>query len=267
MADVTPAAAAGRLLRTLGLPESQRQSLGLQRGTGVPAPGRCSHGVASAAVHALHCSTEEAPEAISPTISLELEAWPSEPSTPSTAESSECDSVGPSTIPPALRRRYSHYSPLGRLRGHSRTNSLDSTASIASSSSTSSTRSRWNIFAPVLDELTASNHRSDYASDKKSRQSREVWREYCGFTKFRAGLTAAGCAAIIFTGATYGAGLKTQEEWTEERQKFHGSPYDEQIALLEGQRIRLLSERRNWERKSTALEERIRARGAKKSDS
>lgn len=36
-----------------------------------------------------------------------------------------------------------------------------------------------------------------------------------GFTKFRAGLTAAGCAAIIFTGATYGAGLKTQEEWTE----------------------------------------------------
>ncbi|KAF5512814.1 hypothetical protein CGCA056_v012411 [Colletotrichum aenigma] len=182
MADVTPAAAAaGRLLRTLGLPESQRQSLGLQRGTGVPAPGRCSHGVASAAVHALHCSTEEAPEAISPTTSLELEAWPSEPSTPSTAESSECDSVGPSTIPPALRRRYSHYSPLGRLRGHSRTNSLDSTAtdsSVASSSSTSSTRSRWNIFAPVLDELTASNHRSDYASDKKSRQSREVWREY-----------------------------------------------------------------------------------------
>ncbi|KAK2734097.1 hypothetical protein CKAH01_08141 [Colletotrichum kahawae] len=250
MADVTPAtAAAGRLLRTLGLPESQRQSLGLQRGTGVPAPGRCSHGAASAAVHALHCSVEEtAPEAISPTTSLELEAWPSEPSTPSTAESSECDSIGPSTIPPALRRRYSHYSPLGRLRGHSRNNSLDSTttdSSVASSSSTSSTRSRWNIFAPVLDELTASNHRSDYASDKKT----------------------AGCAAIIFTGATYGAGLKTQEEWTEERQKFRVSPYDEQIALLEGQRVRLLSERRNWERKSTALEERIREREAKKPES
>ncbi|KAF9872213.1 hypothetical protein CkaCkLH20_10305 [Colletotrichum karsti] len=88
-----------------------------------------------------------------------------------------------------------------------------------------------------------------------------------GFTKFRAGLTAAGCAAIIFTGATYGAGLKTQEEWKEERKQFHGSPYDEQIGLLEGQRGRLLSERRNYERKLMALEERIREREAKKPES
>ncbi|OLN86112.1 hypothetical protein CCHL11_05219 [Colletotrichum chlorophyti] len=84
-----------------------------------------------------------------------------------------------------------------------------------------------------------------------------------GFTKFRAGLTAAGCAAIIFTGATYGAGLKTQKEWTEERQKLRASPYDEQIALLEGQRGRLLSERRKWEIKLETLEERIREKDSK----
>lgn len=105
------------------------------------------------------------------------------------------------------------------------------------------------------------------------------------FTKFRAGITAAGCAAIIFTGATYGAGLKTQKEWKEvsgswpfsslcspgtnvvslqERQTFWASPYDDQITLLEGQRGRLVSERRNWERKLAYLEERIQEREAKK---
>ncbi|KAK2035363.1 hypothetical protein LX32DRAFT_688677 [Colletotrichum zoysiae] len=84
-----------------------------------------------------------------------------------------------------------------------------------------------------------------------------------GFTKFRAGLTATGCAAIIFTGATYGAGLKTQKEWKEERKNFWESPYDEQISLLEGQRGRLVTERRNWERKLTYLEERIKEREPK----
>ncbi|KAL0937897.1 uncharacterized protein CTRU02_207628 [Colletotrichum truncatum] len=240
--DVTPTA--GRLLRPLGLPQSHR-SLGLQRGP-VSTSGRCSHGAASAAVHALHCSTE-APEAIAP-ISLELEAWPSEPFTPSTtttgADSSEYDSTAPTTIP-SLRRRYS-LSPLGILRGHSRANSLDSTTTDSSvASSSSSVRSRWNILAPVLDELSASRHRPNYAGDKKS----------------------TGCAAIIFTGATYGAGLKTQQEWKDERQKFHGSPYDEQIGLLEGQRRRLVSERRNWERKLTALDERIREREPRKPES
>ncbi|GJD03848.1 hypothetical protein ColKHC_12673 [Colletotrichum higginsianum] len=68
-----------------------------------------------------------------------------------------------------------------------------------------------------------------------------------GFTKFRAGLTAAGCAAIIFTGATYGAGLKTQKEWKE--------------------RGRLVTERRNWESKLTYLEERIVERAPKKPES
>ncbi|CCF32470.1 hypothetical protein CH063_04858 [Colletotrichum higginsianum] len=88
-----------------------------------------------------------------------------------------------------------------------------------------------------------------------------------GFTKFRAGLTAAGCAAIIFTGATYGAGLKTQKEWKEERKSFWDSPYDEQISLLLGQRGRLVTERRNWERKLTYLEERIVERAPKKPES
>ncbi|GKT46068.1 uncharacterized protein ColSpa_06249 [Colletotrichum spaethianum] len=98
-----------------------------------------------------------------------------------------------------------------------------------------------------------------------------------GFTKFRAGLTAAGCAAIIFTGATYGAGLKTQKEWKEnscmltlhvqERKNFWESPYDEQISLLEGQRGRLVTERRNWERKLTYLEERIKEREPKRPES
>ncbi|KXH36006.1 hypothetical protein CNYM01_13676 [Colletotrichum nymphaeae SA-01] len=88
-----------------------------------------------------------------------------------------------------------------------------------------------------------------------------------GFTKFRAGLTAAGCAAIIFTGATYGAGLKTQKEWKEERQSFWESPFDEQISLLQGQRGRLVTERRKWERKLEYLDERIKEGEAKKPES
>ncbi|RBQ92878.1 hypothetical protein VDGD_20386 [Verticillium dahliae] len=36
-----------------------------------------------------------------------------------------------------------------------------------------------------------------------------------GARKVRAGVIAACFAAVVFTGAIYGAGIKTQQEWTE----------------------------------------------------
>ncbi|KAF6840679.1 hypothetical protein CPLU01_01050 [Colletotrichum plurivorum] len=180
--DVTPVA--GRLLRP-------GKSLGLQRGS-VSASGRCSNGAASAAVNALHRSPASAPEAIAP-ISLELLAWPSEPSTPSATATtvaaaitfsstdsgySDRETTLPTAIPPSLRQRNPGF---GRFRGHSRANSLDSTTTDSSGdscASTSSSRSKWNIFAPVLDGLTASTSRPGCSCDQRSKESSQVWREY-----------------------------------------------------------------------------------------
>ncbi|KAF6806082.1 hypothetical protein CSOJ01_09076 [Colletotrichum sojae] len=174
--DVTPVA--GRLLRP-------SKSLGLQRGS-VSASGRCSNGAASAAVNALHRSPASAPEAIAP-ISLELLAWPSEPSTtaaaaitfsPTDCGYSDRETALPTAIPPSLRQRNPG---LGRFRGHSRANSLDSTTTDSSGdscASTSSSRSKWNIFAPFLDGLTASTSRPGCPCDQRSKESSQVWREY-----------------------------------------------------------------------------------------
>ncbi|OHF03326.1 hypothetical protein CORC01_01379 [Colletotrichum orchidophilum] len=250
--DVTPTPAlTGRLLRALGLPSSslsRRQRL--QRGL--------CHGVSTTVWAATETTwTTDTTDANA----LELIAWPystpapaTDPSTPTWTTTTDCCSpsrdCAHDPLETTTRRRHSQQ-PLDRPQGHRRANSLDSTTtdlSTDSSSSTSSSvssRSRWNLFSSATNELTASNRRSNGVDDTRT----------------------AGCAAIIFTGATYGAGLKTQKEWKEERQSFWGSPYDEQISLLQGQRGRLVSERRNWERKLEYLDERIKEREEKKPES
>ncbi|GKT46069.1 uncharacterized protein ColSpa_06250 [Colletotrichum spaethianum] len=163
--DVTLGPAlAGRLLRALGRP--------LQRGShhnhyGVSASG-------------------------SDAIALELVAWPSSPaptepttpistSTPTTTDGNTAydfdsrDCHSPQTI---KRRPYSQ-SLLDSSQGHRRANSLDSTttdSSTASTSSSSSSRSRWETFGQY--ELTTAYRNPKHVEDRRSRQSREVWREY-----------------------------------------------------------------------------------------
>ncbi|KXH51266.1 hypothetical protein CSIM01_09656 [Colletotrichum simmondsii] len=258
--DVTPTPAlTGRLLRALGLPSSpllpRRQRL--QRGL-------LRRGVSTSGWTATETTDNDTDT--TDANALELIAWPysaapaapaTDPSTPrsSTPTTSDCcsprcdceyDHFGTTT-----RRRHSPSTPLERPQGHRRANSLDSTTTTSSNDSSSSSfssvssRSRWNPFSSTTDELATVNRRFNGVDDKRT----------------------AGCAAIIFTGATYGAGLKTQKEWKEERQSFWESPYDEQISLLQGQRGRLVTERRKWERKLEYLDERIKEGEDKKPES
>ncbi|TDZ38376.1 hypothetical protein C8035_v007279 [Colletotrichum spinosum] len=199
MADVTPSA--GRLLRALGLPQSHAQQdhchghghshSHCQRGcflcssglASAPTRRPYSNGAASAAVDALHPAIASEPFAPG---SFELEDWPSEPSTPSSssATDSECGSyastksTSPTTFP-SFGRRYSHLPPLGHLRTHTRTNSVDSNATVSSTASSSSwSPSRWTLFSPVADDLVPPSNRPSHRDDRRSQQAKEVWREY-----------------------------------------------------------------------------------------
>ncbi|KAF2499229.1 hypothetical protein BU16DRAFT_603220 [Lophium mytilinum] len=56
-------------------------------------------------------------------------------------------------------------------------------------------------------------------------------------------------AGITATGALYGAGLKTKQEWKQEKQKVLDATPDEKIAQLEIARERLEGRRKEMERK------------------
>ncbi|CRK28914.1 hypothetical protein HYQ45_007465 [Verticillium longisporum] len=84
-----------------------------------------------------------------------------------------------------------------------------------------------------------------------------------GARKVRAGVIAACFAAVVFTGAIYGAGIKTQQEWTEKRGQFRQSPLSEQISVLESQRRGLVEQRDALMNKLAAFETRVRERDAK----
>ncbi|KAM0280135.1 hypothetical protein ACHAQH_004207 [Verticillium albo-atrum] len=81
--------------------------------------------------------------------------------------------------------------------------------------------------------------------------------------KVRAGVISICFAAVVFTGAIYGAGLKTQQEWTEKRGQFRESPLSDQISVLESQRRSLAEQRDALTRKLAAFEARVRERDAK----
>ncbi|KAK4200156.1 hypothetical protein QBC40DRAFT_265333 [Triangularia verruculosa] len=58
-------------------------------------------------------------------------------------------------------------------------------------------------------------------------------------------------AATTFTGAIYGAGLKTQQEWKQEKQKIQELTTDEKVAMLENSKGEL------WKQK-VSLEQKLR---------
>ncbi|KAL1648109.1 hypothetical protein SLS58_002436 [Diplodia intermedia] len=63
-------------------------------------------------------------------------------------------------------------------------------------------------------------------------------------------------SAVTVTGALYGAGLKTQKEYTQAQKTVYELPVEERIAGLETKRARLVSQREDIERKIAGLEAR-----------
>ncbi|KAK4172625.1 hypothetical protein QBC36DRAFT_71151 [Triangularia setosa] len=56
-------------------------------------------------------------------------------------------------------------------------------------------------------------------------------------------------AATAFTGSIYGAGLKTQKEWKEEKQKVQELTTDEKVAMLESSKGELWKQKVSLEQK------------------
>ncbi|KAK0665816.1 hypothetical protein QBC41DRAFT_327149 [Cercophora samala] len=56
-------------------------------------------------------------------------------------------------------------------------------------------------------------------------------------------------AATAFTGSIYGAGLKTQKEWKEEKQKVQELTTDEKVAMLENSKGELWKQKVSLEQK------------------
>ncbi|KAK7723403.1 hypothetical protein SLS57_004597 [Botryosphaeria dothidea] len=63
-------------------------------------------------------------------------------------------------------------------------------------------------------------------------------------------------SAITVTGAFYGAGLKTQQEYKQARKTVYELPIEERIAGLETKRARLLTQKEDLERKIAEIESR-----------
>ncbi|KAI2619688.1 hypothetical protein GGR54DRAFT_647828 [Hypoxylon sp. NC1633] len=73
-------------------------------------------------------------------------------------------------------------------------------------------------------------------------------------------------AAVTIVGAIYGAGLKTQKEYHEEKQKVLESSAADRIRDLEARRAALLTQRAPLERKLRELRNRIGAQDADRSE-
>ncbi|OTB07348.1 hypothetical protein M426DRAFT_8725 [Hypoxylon sp. CI-4A] len=66
-------------------------------------------------------------------------------------------------------------------------------------------------------------------------------------------------AAITIVGAIYGAGLKTQQEYKQEKQKIVEASVEDRVRNLEQRRAALVTQRAPLERKLAELQARIRA--------
>ncbi|OCK84727.1 hypothetical protein K432DRAFT_400869 [Lepidopterella palustris CBS 459.81] len=71
--------------------------------------------------------------------------------------------------------------------------------------------------------------------------------------KIRRFIMTGSIAAITATGAWYGAELKTRQEFKQEKQKALEATPEEKIAQLEIARERLVSKRKEMERKIAAV--------------
>ncbi|KAH6688911.1 hypothetical protein F5X68DRAFT_189679 [Plectosphaerella plurivora] len=85
-----------------------------------------------------------------------------------------------------------------------------------------------------------------------------------GGRKLRAGVIATCFAAVVFTGVTYGAGLKLQNEWDEHRTEVRALTPEEQISILQTQHKSLLQQREALETKVRNFLQRVKDREAAK---
>ncbi|KAI1403148.1 hypothetical protein F4819DRAFT_484935 [Hypoxylon fuscum] len=69
-------------------------------------------------------------------------------------------------------------------------------------------------------------------------------------------------AAVTFVGAIYGAGLKTRQDYRQERQRIVELPAEDRVRGLQERRDALVRERRPLEKKLGELRERMRAQEA-----
>ncbi|KAL2161131.1 hypothetical protein VTH06DRAFT_8350 [Thermothelomyces fergusii] len=69
-----------------------------------------------------------------------------------------------------------------------------------------------------------------------------------------------GFAAVTITGTIYGAGLKTQQEWKASKRKLQEATVDEKVAMLEAQKLDLLRQKEEIERKLADLRARMALR-------
>ncbi|KAK3337497.1 hypothetical protein B0T19DRAFT_397113 [Cercophora scortea] len=68
---------------------------------------------------------------------------------------------------------------------------------------------------------------------------------------------------VTFTGTIYGAGLKTQKEWKEEKQKIREATPEEKISVLQQRRKQLEKQKHELDVKLTELQKRMMAEGTK----
>ncbi|KAK3695576.1 hypothetical protein B0T22DRAFT_478219 [Podospora appendiculata] len=73
-------------------------------------------------------------------------------------------------------------------------------------------------------------------------------------------------AAVTFMGTIYGAGLKTQKEWKEEKQKIQEATPEEKISVLQQRRKNLERQKHELDVKLMELQKRMMAEGAKTDD-
>ncbi|GJN81950.1 hypothetical protein PLIIFM63780_005486 [Purpureocillium lilacinum] len=82
--------------------------------------------------------------------------------------------------------------------------------------------------------------------------------------KIKRGIWAAAFAAVIFVGSLTGAQLKSDKQKEESIKQFRQTTAADQIAILETQKVHLLQQKAQLERKLDVFKERVREREAEK---
>ncbi|KAK1781313.1 hypothetical protein QBC45DRAFT_449325 [Copromyces sp. CBS 386.78] len=78
------------------------------------------------------------------------------------------------------------------------------------------------------------------------------------FPKWKAAVWTLAFTAITVTGTIYGAGLKTQKEWEEEKQKVQEATAEDKIEMLVNRRAQLFKTKIEIEQKLADVRERMR---------
>ncbi|EAA36315.2 hypothetical protein GE21DRAFT_530 [Neurospora crassa] len=78
------------------------------------------------------------------------------------------------------------------------------------------------------------------------------------FPKWKAAVWTVAFTAVTVTGTIYGAGLKTQKEWNQEKQKIQEATADDKIEMLVNRRAQLFKTKIEIEQKLADVRERMR---------